>query len=110
MNGKWFLLRLQGSSEIGGLKSYYLINNSAIKRFILYGGCNVQFSTYSLSDNKITFGAVGSTRKACSPDNDSSITDPLFLRSTYIQLDGKSLVFYDANLKETIAFTSIVPL
>jgi heat shock protein HslJ len=110
LDGKWFLKSVGGKPTPSALRTYYLIISSSASRIILYGGCNVQFSTFTLHSNQISFSALVGTKMACQPDNDSLITSPLFLQSTYTQISEKDIIFYSAEFKQSIAFTTVPPI
>lgn len=75
----------------------------------MYGGCNVQFYIFTLSNNKISFGKPTATLKECTPNYDPDITIPLFENSVYVEASAKRLVFYDSNLKPTVVLTNNPP-
>ena len=72
------------------MKKFYIIITGR-NRVILYGGCNVHFSTYELNGNKISFSAVRGTRRACEVDNDVIITTPLFKDSNLAAVSDNAL-------------------
>lgn len=75
----------------------------------MYGGCNVQFFIYTLSSSQISFGAPTGTRRACTPDNDPIVADPLFKNSVYIQVNASTMTFYDAQFNVNAVLTNISP-
>lgn len=105
MNGKWFIASIPSSPSVS-FGSYYIIVSTDTKRVILYGGCNVHFSSFTLADNKISFSPAMSTRKACEIDNDHLIAIPLFEQSRYGEIFEGSLLLYDDKYKMTAQFSS----
>jgi heat shock protein HslJ len=83
--------------------------SSSSRRAILYGGCNVQFATFTLDGNALSFSGVIGTKKACQVDKDSSITTPMFEESKYLEIVNSQLVFYDKDLKQKVVYTSAPP-
>jgi heat shock protein HslJ len=98
-----------GSSNVADFKSYYFIITSPNKRIIMYGGCNVNFSTYTLNGNQISFTVPAGTRKACLNDNDKLVLEPLLKFASYIEASQGLLFFYDSKLAETIVLTTAPP-
>lgn len=86
-----------------------IITSSSSNRLILYGGCNVQFSTFKLSKNEISFSGAAGTRKFCSVDNDRLITKPVFEKAKYVEVRNNRLFFYDQDIKEVAVFTTVPP-
>jgi len=74
LDGKWFLRSIDQEPISSDLRSYYLIVSSSNKRAILYGGCNVQFGTFALDGNAISFSGIIGTKKACQVNKDGEIT------------------------------------
>jgi len=91
---KWYITFFNNSNYQTLSKQYYIVNPQNIQRIILYGGCNVQFSTYTLTNNAIKFGPISGTKKFCAQDNDSMISNPLF-SSVYAEITATTLKFYD---------------
>jgi heat shock protein HslJ len=108
LDGKWFIARM-GSSNVADFKTYYFIITSANKRIIMYGGCNVNFSTYSFNGNQVSFTAPAGTRKACLNDNDKQVMDPLLRNANYVEASQELLFFYDSKLGESIVLTTTPP-
>jgi heat shock protein HslJ len=101
LDGKWYISSV-GSQGPVNFKNFYFIVNSSFKRFIIYGGCNVQFFIYTLTSNQISFGTPVGTTKVCTPNNDATVTDPLFKNSAYVQASATTLTFYDSSFNPTI--------
>ena len=62
-----------------------------------FAGCNNYFSTYKLSENTLSFGPAGATRKMCP---DMSVEDLFFQNLPKIarfEIVKKELYLYDQN-------------
>lgn len=64
----------------------------------MYGGCNVQFYIYTLNNAQISFGTPTGTTRVCTPNNDPSVTEPIFKNAVYLQATTTSMIFYDGQL------------
>lgn len=75
----------------------------------MYGGCNVNFSSFNLTGNQISFTAAAGTRKACLNDNDKQVMDPIFKNANFVEVSQGLLFFYDSKLAESIVLTTTPP-
>jgi heat shock protein HslJ len=73
------------------------------------GGCNRLFGTVTIAGGAMTFGGIGTTRKACVPavmDQERKFLDALAAARTF-QFDGAFLKLHSAGGAEVLRFTEL---
>lgn len=84
-------------------------------RMIYYGGCDVKWSPYKISNNTLLgINEMKATKNTClNPNSDSEVLNPFFSSIKYINYDVLEgipyITFYDANYNHVSTFTTTPP-
>lgn len=101
----WSAVRIEGSPINSMVPVPRLeINTTEMK---IYGnnGCNDYFGTLTnLTENSISFGKIGSTRKMCPEMEVPKRYDAALLKTRTFRFDGRALIFSDEEGEEILTF------
>ncbi len=101
----WSAVRIAGSPTKGMVPVPHLeINTTEMK---IYGnnGCNDYFGTLTnLTENSISFGKIGSTRKMCPEMEVPKRYNEALLKTRTFRFDGQALIFSDEEGEEILTF------
>jgi heat shock protein HslJ len=92
---KWTVIKIQGLEQLSASPTMTFEKEDA--KVAGFSGCNNYFSTYTVSENELSFGLVGATRKLCP---DMSVEDAFFKNLSNItrfEIVKKELYLYDQN-------------
>lgn len=92
---EWTVIKINGLDQLS--TSPTMIFQREDTKVSGFAGCNNYFSTYSVSDNTLSFGPAGSTKKLCP---DMSVEDIFFKTLPNIaryEVVKKELYLYDQN-------------
>ncbi len=96
---RWYLEEAHGyEGEIPtGDNRPYLYFQEQDRRLNGFSGCNDLFASFAVSDDRINFGPIGQSRKAC-PDRqaaEAALINALSLVNRYALLDGTLVLLQD---------------
>lgn len=106
VNAEWKLSEAYGTTAPRWTTAQLNINDSG-DRFTGSTGCNQMFGSLSLRGNRILFGAIGTTKRACKMIA-GSIPEETFLRgmnaATRYRVDGRELSLFDRRGRTVLKF------
>lgn len=106
---EWLLEDLNGTGVMDYAQT--TLNFESSDRIVGSGGCNRYFGGLTVEDDRISFGAIGSTRMACPPavmDQEARFFQALST-ANQIELDGPYLLVYSEGIDQPLRFTQITP-
>ncbi len=92
---EWTVIKIKGLEQLSS--SPTMIFEKEDTKVSGFAGCNNYFSTYTISENELSFGPAGATRKLCP---DMSVEDIFFKNLPNIarfEIVKKELYLYDQN-------------
>lgn len=92
---EWTVIKIKGLEQLSA--SPTMIFEEKDSKVYGFAGCNNYFSTYTISENTLSFGPAGATRKLCP---DMSVEDVFFKNLPNIarfKVIKKELYLYDQN-------------
>ncbi|MBV9385220.1 MAG: META domain-containing protein [Chroococcidiopsidaceae cyanobacterium CP_BM_ER_R8_30] len=107
MNTAWLLESLDGTSVLKGVQTTIRFNG--MNHISGQGGCNFYNAKAQLNGNRLTVGAVASTKKLCAPAvmNQENRYFQAIQNARRVSLEGKYLLIYSDGMNTPLQFTRL---